>query len=647
MFIKGATALFLDLQQVTMRKFRLLRIATIAAGCILSAHTVNAQSFAVTGQETVNPEAFPFDCTFTQGYWKNHAEAWPVDGIDLGNRFYTKAELLDILALEVDGNGLVSLAHQLTATKLNIVYGADDSCVDDAVIDADSLIGDKIVPPVGSGFIHPSESSALSTILDQFNMGNSQCGQCQQPTNVVVVKTAPAGPVAVGANFQYMISACNNSQVSANDVVVTDTLPACASFVSAAPAPLDVNANPLRWNLGTLAPGQCRSIVINVTAECHTDDCVNTATVSTIDPETDYDDNVDTATASVVDNDPPDIDCPPDVTIECPATASGMHPDITGYATATDNCDVDDISYSDVSEELCGDTRVTTRTWTARDTSGNTDSCQQVITVVDTTAPSLTCPGDINIDGPIGSDTCVVVNYPAATFSDTCGDVTVTYSPPSGTCFPCGTVTTVNVTATDECGNVHRCSFTVTVGPCPDNGCSLTQGYWKNHPENWPVDSLFLGNQANTYNKAQLLAILNQPVRGNGLVALAHQLIAAKLNVANDADGSCIASTIAAADALIGSKRIPPHSTKSVSANAVSALVSSLDDYNNGLLCVPHCDDLEAPIQLATSSNEAASLTKQQLKAAKKAAKQAANAAKKAAKKAAKEAKEATKRRTN
>src|SRR5688572_23676843 len=62
------------------------------------------------------------------------------------------------------------------------------------------------------------------------------------------------------------------------------------------------------------------------------------------------------------------------------------------------------------------------------------------------------------------------------------------------------------------------------------SGCTLTQGYWKNHPEAWPVASLELGSV--TYSKAQLLSIFRTPVSGNGLVSLAHQLIAAKLNVA-------------------------------------------------------------------------------------------------------------------
>jgi hypothetical protein len=56
--------------------------------------------------------------------------------------------------------------------------------------------------------------------------------------------------------------------------------------------------------------------------------------------------------------------------------------------------------------------------------------------------------------------------------------------------------------------------------------CTFTQGYWENHPAAWPVDSLVLGDHE--YTQAELLQILDQPVAGNGLIALAHQLIAAK-----------------------------------------------------------------------------------------------------------------------
>jgi len=81
-----------------------------------------------------------------------------------------------------------------------------------------------------------------------------------------------------------------------------------------------------------------------------------------------------------------------------------------------------------------------------------------------------------------------------------------------------------------------------------EGGCHFTPGYWKNHPEAWPVTTLTLGGIL--YNQAQLLAILDLPVRQDPTVILAHHLIAAMLNVANGADPS-ISGAIDDANALL------------------------------------------------------------------------------------------------
>jgi hypothetical protein len=119
--------------------------------------------------------------------------------------------------------------------------------------------------------------------------------------------------------------------------------------------------------------------------------------------------------------------------------------------------------------------------------------------------------------------------------------------------------------------------------------CVQGQGYWKNHPSAWPVTTLQLGNV--TYTQDQLLSILHQPVRGNGLVLLAHQLIAAELNIANGADGSCIQQTLADAGALIGDLVVPPVGSGYLRPGDVSALADTLDQYNEGMLCAPACGD--------------------------------------------------------
>jgi hypothetical protein len=172
-----------------------------------------------------------------------------------------------------------------------------------------------------------------------------------------------------------------------------------------------------------------------------------------------------------------------------------------------------------------------------------------------------------------------------ATISGACSPTptptaTATFTPtatPTATRTPTATPTaTVTTTPT----------VTPTATPTPTAvGCVLGHGFWKTHPAQWPVTELQLGNV--TYNQQQLLSILNQPVRGNGLISLAYQEIAAKLNIATGADASCIQQTLAAADALIGDLVIPPVGNGFLQP---TALERTLEQYDQGSLCVPSCE---------------------------------------------------------
>jgi len=55
-----------------------------------------------------------------------------------------------------------------------------------------------------------------------------------------------------------------------------------------------------------------------------------------------------------------------------------------------------------------------------------------------------------------------------------------------------------------------------------------SMGYWKNHPEAWPVDEIDVGNV--TYSKEQTIEVLTQANARDATRMLAAQLIAAKLN---------------------------------------------------------------------------------------------------------------------
>jgi len=130
-------------------------------------------------------------------------------------------------------------------------------------------------------------------------------------------------------------------------------------------------------------------------------------------------------------------------------------------------------------------------------------------------------------------------------------------------------------------------SSTVAAATNPHGVCVFTIGYWKNHPAVWPAMSLTLGTVS--YSQAQLLSILNTPAAGNGLLILAHQLIATKLNLANGSNPATIIATVTAADALIGPLVIPPVGSGYLAPASVSALTQVLDDYNNGLIPGENC----------------------------------------------------------
>ena len=124
------------------------------------------------------------DCVHTQGYWKNHPSAWPVSSLKLGNIIYTKAQLLQIFNEPAAGNGLISMSHQLIAAKLNILSGAiPGAVITNAIAAADAMIGNRIIPPIGNGFISPSVTSNLNDVLEQFN-ADEKNHACQNVTPV-------------------------------------------------------------------------------------------------------------------------------------------------------------------------------------------------------------------------------------------------------------------------------------------------------------------------------------------------------------------------------------------------------------------------------------------------------------------------------
>jgi hypothetical protein len=113
---------------------------------------------------------------------------------------------------------------------------------------------------------------------------------------------------------------------------------------------------------------------------------------------------------------------------------------------------------------------------------------------------------------------------------------------------------------------------------------SCTQGFWKTHFELWPIGCTPMTLGTVSYTAAELLAIYNTPANGNGLIAMAHQLITTKLNYCNGSNTAAVAATIATCDALIGGLVVPTVGAGYLAPGATSAYTETLDDFNNGLI---------------------------------------------------------------
>ena len=146
-----------------------------------------------------------------------------------------------------------------------------------------------------------------------------------------------------------------------------------------------------------------------------------------------------------------------------------------------------------------------------------------------------------------------------------------------------------SLTRTLSTSNVLTYDFGYNTAPPSTSPGTGTIGYWKTHPEAWPVQSITLGNV--TYTKTQAIALLNTPSRGDKSIDLAKQLIGAKLNVLVGNAASCISATITAADAWLILHPVGSHVSGGSAAwttGGGDVLHDTLDNYNNGRLCAPH-----------------------------------------------------------
>jgi gliding motility-associated-like protein len=158
----------------------------------------------------------------------------------------------------------------------------------------------------------------------------------------------------------------------------------------------------------------------------------------------------------------PTITCPVNSTVNTNSGCTYILPSVTAGASVNDNCTA--VGSLIVSQSPAAGTALAvgshTITLTVTDQANNTANCAYELTVVDQTAPSITCPAsqnvnvDVNCSGTLSNYTGLV------TMSDNCTAtplLTISQSPANGTIISANTQ--ITMTVTDQSSNTATCTF--------------------------------------------------------------------------------------------------------------------------------------------------------------------------------------------
>ena len=154
-----------------------------------------------------------------------------------------------------------------------------------------------------------------------------------------------------------------------------------------------------------------------------------------------------------------------------------------------------------------------------------------------------------------------------------------------------------------QTGSSDEAVISVNVPSVCNQGCTLTQGYWKTHSKYGPApyddtwakigeDTLFFNS-----GKSWMTLFKTPPKGGDAYLQLAHQYMAARLNV--EAGASVppdIAVAMAGAEAMFNSVGSSFNKTQTTQAREYAGALGS---YNEGAFGVEHCSESPTPVAYA------------------------------------------------
>ncbi|MCC5935635.1 MAG: hypothetical protein JJU35_15410, partial [Balneolales bacterium] len=163
----------------------------------------------------------------------------------------------------------------------------------------------------------------------------------------------------------------------------------------------------------------------------------------------------------------PVLTCPSTQSVFADANCSAEIDDYIPLVTALDNCSP--TAELILTQSLPAGTTIQNNTIieiTALDTIGNISQCSFLVELIDTISPVVTCPSGITQNTSISSCDTLLLDYTGdLIWSDNCSalpsQITLAQSPAVGSIIQHGDI--VELSATDEAGNVSSCQFTIAV----------------------------------------------------------------------------------------------------------------------------------------------------------------------------------------
>lgn len=268
---------------------------------------------------------------------------------------------------------------------------------------------------------------------------------------------------------------CGNTAQCSQLITIDDTIPPSITCPSDVTILCTESTDPANTGTATASDNCTATPVVMPSDITFTGPCPQEYFISRTWTATDICGNTATCFQNIVviDTMPPDITCPPNITVQC---ATDVPAPNTNDVIASDSCGVVIVGFiqDETVNFICVNRYTINRTYQASDLCGNSASCIQIITVNDTTPPTLTCPPDVTVQ--CGNNVPPPDNgLPAM---DNCGLAIVGLLSEVVTDSTCENRYTITRTyqASDLCGNTATCAQIITVNDdtppmilCPPN----------------------------------------------------------------------------------------------------------------------------------------------------------------------------------